>query len=228
MNVLAFDTCLDACSVAAGRGLRSLSPSIVSLFEPMSSGQAERLVPMIQEALTATGMRVEDLDRIAVTCGPGTFTGTRIGIAAARALALVAGTPVVPVSTLRLMAMNPAASAAGADELAIATDARRGEVYIERFDPHTLASRAPAAALAIEQAARQLHGGKVVVAGSGAQAVAYAARDLGKDARAIVQHLLPDSVDVLFDAMRMRQSTSVQAVYLRAPDAKPQLKAALA
>ena len=85
MNVLAFDTCFDACSVAAGRGLRSLAPSIVALYEPMSSGQAERLVPMIEEALAATGMTAGDLDRIAVTCGPGTFTGTRIAVSAARA-----------------------------------------------------------------------------------------------------------------------------------------------
>ena len=228
MNVLAFDTCFDACSVAAGRGLRSLAPSIVSLYEPMSSGQAERLVPMIEEALAATGMTAGDLDRIAVTCGPGTFTGTRIAVSAARALALIANTPIVPVSTLHLMAMNPSANAAGADELAIATDARRDEVYMERFDPHTLQSRAPAAAFSVEEAARQLSGKNIVVAGSGALAVADAGRGLGKDVRAIAPHLLPDSADVLFLATRMMHFRSVQALYLRPPDAKPQINAVLA
>ncbi|MGE0054309.1 MAG: tRNA (adenosine(37)-N6)-threonylcarbamoyltransferase complex dimerization subunit type 1 TsaB [Hyphomicrobium sp.] len=228
MNVLAFDTCFDACSVAAGRGLLSLSPAIAAFHESMSSGQAERLVPMISEALSATGMSVLDLDRIAVTRGPGTFTGTRIATAAARALALVANTPIVPVSTLHLMAMNPSLHVIGASELVIATDARRGEVYIERFDPRTLASRAPAAALAIDEAVQQLPERDVVAAGSGAEALAKAANATGRSIRAIEPHLLPDSVDVLFRAIHMRHFNSVQAVYLRPPDAKPQINAVIA
>lgn len=228
MNVLAFDTCLDACSVAAGRGLRSLSPSIVALFEPMQSGQAERLVPMIDEAMTATGMKAADLDVIAITSGPGTFTGTRITAAAARALALYAGTPLVVISTLKLMAMNPDANATGADILAIATDARRGEVYFETFDPHTLNSLSPPQAMTVEAAAASLGNRLAAVAGSGAQSVVEAASRLGITASAVSPRLLPDAFDMLFLAMEMPRQPSVQPLYLRPPDAKPPSDAAFA
>lgn len=228
MNVLAFDTCFDACSVAAGRGMRSLSPSIAAYFEPMQSGQAERLMPMIEEALDATGMRVRDLDLIAITGGPGTFTGTRITTATARALSLFGKTPVVAISTLKLMAMNAAADPAGAHVLAVATDARRDEVYIEAFDPHTLSSHAPPQLLGVREAASRLGSGAAVVAGSGAEAVAAAARDLETNARAVAAGLLPDALDMLFPAMEMPRVNAVQPLYLRPPDAKPQNHAALA
>ena len=179
MNVLAFDTCFDACSVAAGRGLRGLSPSISACHEPMATGHAERLMPMIDEQLAAAGLEMRDLDRIAITLGPGTFTGTRISVAAGRALALALDVPVVAVTSLKLMAMNFAANARGAGELAIATDARRGEVYFERFNPHTLQSLAPAAVLGAAAAAAALSRAGAVVAGSGAAAVAHAAQGLG-------------------------------------------------
>lgn len=228
MNVLTFDTAFDACSVAAGRGLRSLSPSIVTLFEPMQSGQAERLVPMIQEALSLTGMSTADLDVIAVTCGPGTFTGTRITTAAARALALVGKTPLAAISSLSLMAMNFAAKSTGAQTLAIATDARRGEVYFESFDPHSLCSLAPPQALLVEAAAARLGPGTCVIAGSGGELVASAARARGVDARSLAPNLVPDAFDMLFAAMTMPLLNTVQALYLRPPDAKPQIDAALA
>lgn len=228
MNVLAFDTCFDTCSVAAGRGLRSLSPSIVALFEPMQSGQAERLMPMIEEAMAATGMKVADLDLIAVTSGPGTFTGTRITTAAARALALHAKTPLVTVSALQLMAMNPDANATGADILAIATDARRGEVYFEIFDPHTLASLGPPLALGVEAAAARLGNRFAAVAGSGAQSVVEAAAGLGITARAVGPRLLPDAFDLLFLAMELPRQSTIQPIYLRPPDAKPPTGAVLA
>ena len=87
MNILSFDTCFDACSVAAGRGLRTLTPSISFAFEAMQKGHAERLLPMVETVMSEAGLAFGALDRIAVTCGPGTFTGTRICVSAARALA---------------------------------------------------------------------------------------------------------------------------------------------
>lgn len=227
MNILAFDTCFDVCSVAAGRKLRSLSPLIATLFEPMQSGQAERLLPMIEEVLSLTGMNVGDLDLIAVTEGPGTFTGTRITTAAARALALFGKTPIVAMSTLKLMAMNYEANATGAAQLAIATDARRGEVYFEAFDPQTLASLSPPRALTIEDAAQLLPAGPTVLAGSGAASLAGMATSMGKTAIAVAPRLLPDALDMLFTSMEMPRVNAVHAVYLRPPDAKPQTNAAL-
>lgn len=221
MNILAFDTAFDACSVAAGRGLRSLSPAIYSGFEPMRAGHAERLIPMIDEALTQTGLEASRLDRIAVTVGPGTFTGARIAIAAARALVLATGVPVVAVTSLELMAMNQAAKAGGADELAIAVDARRDEVYFERFDPATLASRAPAQCASFADAAAALGGRRVVLAGSGAAGVAEPARARGLAVTTVAENLLPDAFDLLFLSMELPLTRVLHPLYLRAPDAKP-------
>src|SRR6185312_2080704 len=121
MNVLSLDTCFDACSVAAGRGLRSLTPAISFAFEAMQKGHAERLLPMVELVMSEANMPFGGLDRIAVTYGPGTFTGTRICVSAARALALATGAEIVAISSLRLMAMSALIPAAATRRVAIAT-----------------------------------------------------------------------------------------------------------
>ena len=80
MTLLAFDTASTACSAAVLDGARILAQK----FQAMERGQAEALVPMIGDVLTRAGLAVENLDIIAVTTGPGAFTGVRIGLAAAR------------------------------------------------------------------------------------------------------------------------------------------------
>lgn len=227
MNVLAFDTSMDACSVAAGRGLTGLCPAISAVFEPMASGQAERLVPMIAEVLAATDLSAGDLDLIAVTVGPGTFTGTRITTAAARALALVSGTPLAGVSSLALMAMNHRADVSGASELAIAVDVRRGEVYLQRFEPQTLVAKGPPAAMPVGAAASLIADG-CTLAGSAAGGVADRARAAGKTVRTVALDLLPDALDMLWPARFMPRVNTVDALYLRPPDAKPPAAAAVA
>ncbi|HRP09936.1 MAG TPA: tRNA (adenosine(37)-N6)-threonylcarbamoyltransferase complex dimerization subunit type 1 TsaB [Terricaulis sp.] len=101
MLVLAIDTSLDACSVALVRG----DAVLAELSEPMQRGQAERLAPMAQEVIAAAGVSFAQLDRIAVTTGPGSFTGVRVGLSFARALALALGKPCVGVSTLEALAL---------------------------------------------------------------------------------------------------------------------------
>jgi tRNA threonylcarbamoyladenosine biosynthesis protein TsaB len=221
MNILSFDTCFDACSVAAGRSLRSLAPSISFAFEPMQKGHAERLLPMIEAVMLEAGLAFGALDRIAVTSGPGTFTGTRICVSAARALALATGAPLVAVSSLKLMAMSPLIPAAATRRVAVATDARRGEVYLEVFDRHTLASVVAARCVAVSDAVSLLGRVPIVIAGSGGDDLARAARQQGIDATAIVPDLLPDALDILFAAAELPASATVRPLYLRPPDAKP-------
>lgn len=221
MNLLAFDTCFDACSVAAGRRLRSLTPTIAFDHAPMATGQAERLMPMIDEVMRDAGLTFSELSDIVVTTGPGTFTGARISVSAARALALATGARIIEVSSLALMAMSPSVVSNGRPTTAIATDARRGEVYIQVFCSRSLEARTAPQLLSIADAACVLGGGRTVIAGSAAAAVAEAARARGVDAVATEANLLPDAIDMLFAALSLKSSETVAPLYLRPPDAKP-------
>lgn len=224
MNVLAIDTCFDACSAAAGRGLRSLTPDIAFLFEPMQTGQAEKLMPMVESVMAEAKLKFADLDRITVTCGPGTFTGTRIAVSAARALALATGAAIVPVTSLRLMAMSARIPAGPSPRLVIATDARRDEVYFEVFDRHSMRTLIAPSVMPLATAAeaiKALGPGDVTVAGSGARLLATHLILFDVEATEILPDLLPDAFDMLFESSEWPTEASVSPLYLRAPDAKP-------
>ncbi len=102
MIILAIDTALAACSV----GLIENGVARSCISEPMARGQAERLAPMAREAMDAAGAAFSSIDRIAVTVGPGSFTGVRVGVAFARGLALALARPCVGVSTLEVLALR--------------------------------------------------------------------------------------------------------------------------
>lgn len=102
MIVLGLDTTLDACSAAMVRGGEVLA----ARSEPMNKGQAERLAPMTQEVAAAAGIAFARIDRIAVACGPGSFTGVRVGLSFARALALALGKPCLGIGTLEALALE--------------------------------------------------------------------------------------------------------------------------
>ena len=89
MRVLGLDTTLGACSVGIIDGDRLLARR----FEPMARGHAEALMPMVQAARREAGLKFADLDLLAVTIGPGTFTGVRVGLAATSGLGLASGRP---------------------------------------------------------------------------------------------------------------------------------------
>lgn len=121
--ILAFDTSAAQCAVAllCGEEIRGKS------VEPMSKGQAERLVPLLEETLAAAGKQWSDLDRIAVCVGPGNFTGVRIAVSAARALALALNIPAIGISVFEALAFG------SKGEMRVSIDGRRNQIFWQDF-----------------------------------------------------------------------------------------------
>src|SRR5215207_1937465 len=128
MRILAIDTALKACSAALFDS--AADEIVVNESMAMERGHAEALMPLIARIMDQGAAEFSDLDRIAVTVGPGSFTGLRVGIAAARGIALAAGKPAVGVSTLSTLAAPHVA--ARTDHVIIAAiDARNEQVYFQ-------------------------------------------------------------------------------------------------
>src|SRR5215510_1772774 len=136
MKILAFDSSLGALSAAVRWRSADGVWMLREAHEVRERGHAERLMPVILKLMGEAGLAFCKVDRIAVTIGPGTFTGVRVGVAAARALALATGAPTVAASSLAVMAHRcgaELASTRGGRALAVALDARRGSVYLQLF-----------------------------------------------------------------------------------------------
>lgn len=142
MIVLAFDTALAACSVAVWRDGAVLAME----RRLMERGQAEHLVPIIAAVMDRAGIGFDALDRIAVTVGPGSFTGVRVGLATARGLALAYRIPVIGVTTGEVLAAEAAAQPNDASGIVSLLDSKRGDLYVECFSP-TGAARGTAIAM---------------------------------------------------------------------------------
>src|SRR3954452_12020233 len=128
MLILAIDTALDAC--AAGILDADAGKLIALESQAMKRGHAEALMPLIAKLMKDSGIAFAGLDRIAVTTGPGSFTGLRVGLSAARGIALAAGKPVVRVTTLSAYAA-PVVSESGEPPIISAIDARHDHVYLQ-------------------------------------------------------------------------------------------------
>src|SRR6266545_3462758 len=131
MRVLAIDTALEACSAAV---LDTSSGITASETLAMTRGHAEAVMPLIARVMSAAAIEFAALDRIAVTTGPGSFTGLRVGISAARGIALAAGKPAVGLSTLAAFAA-PLIAADDTLPVVVAIDARHDQVYCQVFGP---------------------------------------------------------------------------------------------
>jgi tRNA threonylcarbamoyl adenosine modification protein YeaZ len=128
MLVLAIDTALAACSAAV---LDTEQAALLASEQlPMTRGHAEALMPLIKRVMLAAGMGFTAIDRIAVTTGPGSFTGLRVAISAARGIALAAAKPAVGLTTLSAYAA-PFVAEAAPDPILSAIDARHDQVYFQ-------------------------------------------------------------------------------------------------
>jgi tRNA threonylcarbamoyl adenosine modification protein YeaZ len=216
MRLLVIDTSADACSVgvAVGDGEPVIRTAIVG------RAHAERLMPMVEEAMAASGLAFADVDRIGVTTGPGSFTAVRIGVAAARGLALATGAEAIGMGTLAVHAAD-ARTSAGAVPVVVALAAARGEIYAQRFAADGSPASEPQLGAAERFAA--LVAGNAVLAGSGADALAAAA---GGNHRIAHRRSAADVAALLRLAAGLpNQSSPPRPIYLRPPDAKPQAAA---
>ncbi|MGE0767350.1 MAG: tRNA (adenosine(37)-N6)-threonylcarbamoyltransferase complex dimerization subunit type 1 TsaB [Hyphomicrobiaceae bacterium] len=235
MNILAIDCCLGALSVAIGQDRTDGRYDVTECYEERTTGHAERLVPMIEDEMRRAGLAFGDLARVAVTLGPGTFTGVRTGVAVARALRLSAGVEVVGLSSLAVMAHRvfDTADRNGAGRpVMIAVDARRGRLYAQLFGQDALAALGSAAEIDAETAAALAiqHGARV--AGSGASQIAQAAAKQGAPDMAgltvVCEKNQPHASDLAWLAPRLEPIVEIKPFYIRQPDAKAQADKRLA
>ena len=128
MRILAIDTALAACSICVMED--GAAEPLLSETQIMERGHAEALVPLLQKCLNALDGGLTSIDKIAVCVGPGSFTGLRVGLSAARALGLAAGVPVVGVTSLSAYAA-PHIMAGTTLSIATLIDARHGNAYCQ-------------------------------------------------------------------------------------------------
>lgn len=223
MKVLAFDTTLGACSVAlwADGAVRAAA------FRLQQQGHAEALFPMIESVCADAGTAIATLDALALTVGPGTFTGVRIGLAAARGLRLALRGPVIPIPTLRAIAATAQRGQAPQPVLVV-HDARRGEVYLQAFD-NALKPLGDPHVEPLTDVAIAWQGRVALLAGTAAPLLAAmwpAGVMIAGDPTA-EGFGLPDARDFAVLAAEVLQNRGAAAfaaapfpVYLRAPDAK--------
>lgn len=218
MRVLAIDTTGPACSVALadftrdGEGERVLG----HIVEPMQRGHAEALMPMIGRLFADSVAGPESLGRIAVVVGPGSFTGLRVGVAAARGLALALAIPAVGVTVFE--AIREAVSDTQGDPLMIALDARRDEIYAQSFDAAGEPVCPPCAVAVADAIGLVPPAARVVGTGAPLLGVGAAPDMLPVDPRAVAR----------IGARLDPAGAPPNPLYLRKPDAKPQHHVAVA
>jgi len=216
MRILAIDTALEACAA----GIIEMPDRVLAQESvAMARGHAEALMPLIARVMDQAGTAFADLDRIAVTVGPGSFTGLRVGIAAARGIALASGKPAVGVSTLAAFA-GPYLAAGETRPVVAAVDARHDQVYVEVFGPGGRILVTPRL-VPVRDAVRAANAAAVIV-GSGAGILAGAWPD-GKPLPAIATQGAP----LIASIARLGAAADVahalpKPLYLRRPDARPQ------
>jgi tRNA threonylcarbamoyladenosine biosynthesis protein TsaB len=225
MRVLAIDTALAACSAAVLDTERG--DIIASETLPMVRGHAEALIPLIARVMDQANTEFANLDRIAVTVGPGSFTGLRVGISAARGISLAASRPAFGVTTLAVFAA-PYLAKDDTIPVAAVIDARHEHVYLQVFGRGGRTLVAPRIA-SIPEAVRSAAVAPTRIVGSAANLLAAAWPTSEVAPKLVEEQAAPDIAWVArLGATAIEGQGSPKPLYLRTPDAQPQDAARLA
>ena len=218
MLILAIDTALDACS--AGVLDTDAGKLVAQESQVMKRGHAEALMPLIARVMKAAGIAFTSLDRIAVTTGPGSFTGLRVGLSAGRGIALAADKPVVGVTTLTAYAA-PIVSTNSEQPVIAAIDARHDHVYVQVVSGDGGSLQLPRLAPVTEALAASRFGAPHLV-GNAAKLLADRWPADAPPPYKIDPQPAPDIVWVAWLGAAVNPDAApARPFYLRAPDAKP-------
>jgi tRNA threonylcarbamoyladenosine biosynthesis protein TsaB len=216
MKILAVDTALGGCSAALLNGETVLAHRCVA----MERGHAEALAPMVEDIMREAGVAFAALERLAVTTGPGTFTGQRVGLAFMRGLRVALKIPLAGITTLEAMAAA-AMEEAGTSAVAVLHDAKRDEVYFSLVESGGI-SVAPLLATfnyAIAMLPRRT-AQPLAFAGTAAARAASLWREQGGIA-SVTSIVFPDALWVARLGLAADEPAGApKPLYLRAPDAK--------
>ena len=223
LSILAMDTAGGACSAALWHdgGLAARR------FEALQRGHAERLLPMIEAVMAEGGLSYGDLDGLAVTLGPGGFTGVRIGLAAARGLALACSRPLVGASNFRVLASAARAEIPADGSLAVVIDAKRRDLYVQAFAAD-LRPRGDPVSVLPEALPEILPAGPLVLVGDGVAQAAPALEAAGRPFALAAARGTSGATDagdlaalVAAEGLEAMAGQPVEPLYLRPPDATP-------
>lgn len=215
MILLAIDTSGSGCNAAIYDS--DADRTLGTAGEDIGRGHAERLMEFIDLALSNAGVDLPRIERVAVTIGPGSFTGIRVGVAAARGLSLALGIPSVGVTTLACLAAQHLRAQPGTPVF-VAMDAKRGEAYCQAFSPAGQPA-GQAAVLSLDEA-------RIAAAAAGGAVIGSAAPLLGATAGA--SDTLSIDMVARLGALADPAADRPKPLYLRGPDAKPQAGFAIA
>jgi tRNA threonylcarbamoyladenosine biosynthesis protein TsaB len=222
VSILGIETSASVCAAALWRD----GGVVACERAAMARGHAEALMPMIERVMQ--GMEYAALDAVAVTAGPGAFTGLRIGLAAARGIALAARVPAIGVSAFDAISAGIPAAARRGRAVAVAIDTKRGAVYLQAFDAK-LAPLGPGRVAGAAEIAALLPADPLFLAGDGARLVETALAGSGRDIVLAETLAPPDAAMVAaLGAEILAAARSAGAplpppepLYLRAPEATP-------
>jgi tRNA threonylcarbamoyladenosine biosynthesis protein TsaB len=218
MLILAIDTALDACAAAV---LDTGTSKVIAMeSQAMKRGHAEALMPLIARVMKETGIPFAALDRVAVTSGPGSFTGLRVGLSAARGIGLAAGKPVVGLTTLSAYAA-PIVSEGAEQPVISAIDARHDHVYLQVVSGNGSSLVRPKVA-SMEEALTASRFGAPHLVGNAAKILAERWPSDAPPPFKVDAQPAPDIIWVAWLGAAVNPDTApAKPYYLRAPDAKP-------